>query len=52
MHGHAEAMASLSLEPGETAETLITFDKAGELFYACHIEGHYEDGMVGTITIT
>jgi len=52
MHGHAEAMASLALEPGETAETVVTFDEAGELFYACHIEGHYEGGMVGTITFS
>lgn len=52
MHGHAEAMASLGIEPGETVETVVTFDEPGELFYACHIEGHYEGGMVGTITIT
>jgi uncharacterized cupredoxin-like copper-binding protein len=52
MAGHGEAMASLAMEPGETAETVITFDEAGELFYACHIEGHYEGGMVGTITVT
>lgn len=52
LHGHAEAMASLALEPGETAETVVTFDAAGELLYACHIENHYEGGMVGTITIT
>ena len=52
MHGHAEAVASLALEPGETAETVMTFEEAGALFYACHIEGHYEGGMVGTITVT
>jgi uncharacterized cupredoxin-like copper-binding protein len=52
MHGHAEAMASLSVDPGETAETVVTFDEPGELLYACHVEGHFEGGMVGTITIT
>lgn len=51
MHGHVEAMASLALDPGETAETTVTFDVAGEFFYACHISGHYEGGMVGTITV-
>lgn len=50
-HGHMEAMASLSLDPGQTAETTVMFDEAGGLFYACHVEGHYEGGMVGTITV-
>lgn len=52
MHGHTDAMASLPLAPGETAEATITFDESGELRYACHVEGHYEDGMVGTISVT
>jgi len=52
MHDHAETMASLMLNPGETAETVVTFDQPGELLYACHIEGHYDGGMVGTITVT
>lgn len=51
MGDHGQAMASLELEPGETAEATVSFDQGGELFYACHISGHYEGGMVGTITI-
>ena len=51
MHGHAEAMASVALDPGETAETTVTFDEPGELFYACHLPGHYEGGMVGIIVV-
>jgi uncharacterized cupredoxin-like copper-binding protein len=47
-----ETIASVSVGPGETAETVVTFDEAGELLYACHIGGHYEGEMVGTITIT
>jgi uncharacterized cupredoxin-like copper-binding protein len=50
-HGHVEAMASLSLAPGETKEATITFEQQGELLYACHVAGHYDDGMVGTITV-
>jgi uncharacterized cupredoxin-like copper-binding protein len=50
-HGHVEAMASLALAPGETEEATITFEEAGELLYACHVAGHYEGGMVGTITV-
>lgn len=52
MHGHVEAMASLALEPGETAEATLTFDEAGEFLFACHLTGHYDGGMVGTITVT
>lgn len=52
MHGHVEAMASLALDPGETAETVVEFEQPGEFFFACHIAGHYEGGMVGTITVT
>ncbi len=51
MGDHGQAMASLELEPGDTAEATVTFDEAGELLYACHISGHYEGGMVGTITV-
>lgn len=50
-HGHVEAMASLALAPGQTEEATITFEEAGELLYACHITGHYEGGMVGTIRV-
>jgi uncharacterized cupredoxin-like copper-binding protein len=52
MHGHTESMAALAVEPGETKEATITFDAAGTLQYACHVEGHYRGGMVGTIEIT
>ena len=52
MHGHVEAMATLLLPPGETAETTVTFDEPGELSYACHLARHFEGGMVGTITVS
>ena len=51
MHGHVEAMATLALDPGQTAETTVTFDEPGELIYACHVGDHYEAGMIGSITI-
>jgi len=52
MGDHMEAMASLTVEPGETAETTIRFDEPGELLFACHVEGHYVGGMVGTIAVS
>ena len=52
-HGEhaAEALASLSLEPGEAEEVTLTFEEPGELLYACHVDGHYEAGMVGTLVV-
>lgn len=59
---HAEEMAeagmtghdhpfSVWLAPGETKEIAWEFSEAGELLYGCHVAGHYEAGMVGTITV-
>lgn len=49
--GHGEAGEALSLEPGETREVVHTFDEAGTFLYGCHQPGHYDGGMVGTITV-
>jgi uncharacterized cupredoxin-like copper-binding protein len=51
MHGHGGASTSLTLEPGQTREATVTFEGPGELLYGCHVNGHYEGGMVGTISI-
>jgi uncharacterized cupredoxin-like copper-binding protein len=53
-HGEAggeEAMAVLELAPGETKEATVTFDEPGEILYGCHEPGHYDGGMVGTVTV-
>ena len=39
------------VEPGKTAETIWTFNRAGEFDFACLIPGHYEAGMVGKIVV-
>lgn len=36
---------------GETGEIIWTFNKAGEFEFACLIAGHFQAGMVGTITV-
>lgn len=43
---------ALTLDPGETADLTVAFDEAGEFLYGCHQPGHYDGGMVGTITVT
>ena len=47
-HDHAN---SLLLNPGEQGELTWTFAKAENLEFACNVPGHYQSGMVGTITV-
>lgn len=42
---------AVEVEPGETQELTWTFTSPGEVLYACHVEGHYKGGMVGTVTV-
>ena len=45
--------AGVNLDPGQTDSFQYTFDEAGaELLAGCHEPGHYDRGMVATITIT
>ena len=37
--------------PGKTGEIVWTFNRAGMFEFACLIAGHYQAGMVGTITV-
>lgn len=43
--------AAISVEPGATASLTYTFESAGELLAGCHEPGHYEAGMVASITV-
>ncbi len=38
--------------PGKTAEIVWTFNRPGRFEFACLIAGHFQAGMVGTITVT
>ncbi|GHD45874.1 hypothetical protein GCM10017083_14430 [Thalassobaculum fulvum] len=42
---------SVLLEPGESAEIVWTFTTAAELEFACNVPGHYDAGMVGTLSV-
>ena len=43
---------AVSVAPGETEELTWEFDESGEVLYGCHVSGHYDGGMVGTIEIS
>jgi uncharacterized cupredoxin-like copper-binding protein len=54
-HGgmHVEGqLAALELSAGATEEAVVTFDQSGEVLFGCHEPGHYDGGMVGTVTVS
>lgn len=60
---HAEEMADMAdemmheeedgiaVEPGATETLEYTFEQAGEILAGCHEPGHYEAGMVSSMTV-
>jgi len=40
------------VKPGQSQEIVWTFNQPGTFYFACLIAGHFEAGMVGTITVT
>ena len=40
------------VRPGKTGQIVWTFNRAGSFEFACLIAGHYQAGMVGTITVS
>lgn len=48
MHNEPSA---ISLRPNETKELTWRFTEAVDVLYACHVQGHYDAGMIGTITV-
>jgi uncharacterized cupredoxin-like copper-binding protein len=52
-HDHgSHASNGVHLAPGDTGELTWTFDSAGEVEFACHIDSHDQRGMVGVIEVT
>jgi uncharacterized cupredoxin-like copper-binding protein len=49
---HGARPNEISVPPLGTVETTLTFESAGSLLYICHLPGHEEYGMVGTLTVT
>jgi uncharacterized cupredoxin-like copper-binding protein len=42
---------AVTLDPGDSGELTWTFSEAGEVIYACHVAGHYDSGMKGTVSV-
>lgn len=50
--GMAHAAPSMvHVDPGKREQLRWTFERPGQLAYACLLPGHYEAGMHGTITV-
>lgn len=49
---HGEGVASVPLPANGEAELTLTFEEAGTVPIACHLNSHDEAGMVGTITVS
>ena len=48
---HDEVPTEVSLRAYETKTTVITFEKPGDYPFVCHLPGHEEFGMRGTIHV-
>ena len=49
---HPPVPGEVSLDPGETAETIYLFEEAGHLEYVCHLPKHAQYGMRGAVHVT
>ena len=50
-HGGADLGNVVEVAPGSKDEVTWRFTAPGEVLFACHVQGHYEGGMVGTIHV-
>jgi uncharacterized cupredoxin-like copper-binding protein len=46
-----DELFAITVQPGDTESLAWTFSEAGTFEYACHVAGHYDAGMVGTISV-
>jgi uncharacterized cupredoxin-like copper-binding protein len=49
---HGARPTELSIAALQTTETIVTFAATGQLQYICHLPGHEQFGMVGTLDIS
>ena len=48
---HPSIPGEVSVDLNATAVTTYTFDEPGTVEFACHLPGHYEHGMRGTVEV-
>jgi uncharacterized cupredoxin-like copper-binding protein len=48
---HGAKPGEVSVASGATAQTTYTFEGPGTLIFGCHLPGHYDYGMRGTVRI-
>jgi len=48
---HGARPTELSIAALQTVETMVTFPASGSLQFICHLPGHEQYGMVGTLDI-
>jgi len=49
-HGHRAN--ETDVPANSIVDTTLTFEEPGEVYFACHLPGHYAYGMRGTIRVT
>ena len=49
---HGAKPGEVSIPAGEERTTTFTFTDEGTLIYGCHLPGHYDFGMKGTVTVS
>ena len=50
-HGDS-ADSGVTVQPGKTADHVVTFDSKGTQIIGCHEPGHYAEGMKVTVTVS
>lgn len=48
---HPPLPGEVTIEPNATASTVYVFDEPGTVTFACHLPGHVDYGMTGTIEV-
>ena len=48
---HDGTDGAVSVAAGETATVTYTFAQAGEVLFGCHLPGHWDYGMRGTVRV-
>ncbi len=49
---HPQVPGEVTAPAGERASTTYRFDAPGPVEFACHLPGHYQYGMHGTVVVT